>query len=257
MTRQLPVGTCLQHAVSSVRNNLRHAFRVSWPWLLVVMLLGAVVVATVSYAGDDNFVTGFLVVLVWLLVVMLAGAAIAVHWHRYILLDEVPRIGEILRLDNKTWRYFGNVLLIALAVSAVQALVMIPVRAAIGGSEAGNLVESLLSLIMGLVAGVLSYRLGVKLPAVALDRRDFRFSHAWEATRGNDLRLLSVFLIQLMITLLVVGALYLLLAGLAVLHPALGVVGLVVLLVFLWLVTIFNITILTSLYGFFVEGRDF
>ncbi|MGE3875188.1 MAG: hypothetical protein AB7F74_19715 [Parvibaculaceae bacterium] len=255
MNRQLPVGTCLWHAVNSVRNNLRHAFRVSWPWLLILVLLGAVVVTIVASAGDDVSVAGFSAILIWILAAMLAGAAIAVHWHRYILLDEVARLGDVLRLDNKTWRYFGNIVLIALIVGGIQTIVMYPIRAVIGGNE--NVVESVISLILALVCGVISYRLGVKLPAIALDRQDFRFSRAWEATRGNDLKLFFVFLIQLVVTLLIVVGLYLLAIGLTILHPALGVIGFIILLMFLWLLSIFNITILTSLYGFFVENRDF
>ena len=254
MTRQLPVGACLRHALQSVRNSIRQAFRVSWPWVLLLGVLGAIVVAFVSYAVEESFMAGFLVVLVWMLAAMLAGAAIAVHWHRYILLDEVSSLGAVLRLDGKIWRYFGNVLLIALAVSAVQLLVAIPARAVAWGTGAGEVVESILSLIMALVGGVLSYRLGVKLPAIALDRRDFRFSHAWEATRGNDLRLLSVFLIQLAATLAIILVPYI---ALLLLPPIIAVAGFVILLVFLWLISIFNITILTSLYGFFVENRDF
>src|SRR5262245_27411716 len=124
MNRQLPVGTCLGHAINSVRNNLRHAFRVSWPWLLILFLLGVIVVSIMTYAGDQDFIAGFLAVVAWTLVAMLAGAAIAVHWHRYVLLDEIARLGDVLRLDNKTWRYFGNILLIALIVGGIQALVM-------------------------------------------------------------------------------------------------------------------------------------
>ena len=257
MNRQLPVGTCLGHAVKSVRNNIRHAFRISWPWLLILILLGGIVTIIFNYAGENNFVASFSALLVWLLVAMMAGAAIAVHWHRYILVDEISRVSEILRVDNKTWRYFGNVLLIAIIVSAVQIVVMLPVRAATWATATGELVESFLSLIVALVAGVLSYRLGVKLPAIALDRGDYRFADAWQATRGNDLRLLFVFLIQLVVSLIIFFVVYSLLISLAVLHPALGVIGFVIFFVFLWLLSIFNITILTSLYGFFVEGRDF
>ena len=35
MPRQLPAGACIRHAMSSVRNNIAYAFRISWPWYAV------------------------------------------------------------------------------------------------------------------------------------------------------------------------------------------------------------------------------
>jgi hypothetical protein len=257
MARQLPVGTCLGHAVKSVRNNMRQAFRISWPWMLVLLAMSVIAFGAVSTVGDSYFGLAILAVLVWLVVAMLAGAAIAVHWHRYILLDEVPGVSQVLRVDNKTWRYFGNVLLIALLMGAIQGLVSLPISLAFKATSVGPIVDFVVSLVLTVVCGVLTYRLSVKLPAIALDRGDFRFTHAWEATRDNDLRLGLLFLAQFVVTIAILVVLYVLMVALMLVHAVLGIIGLSVFVVFLWLLGIFNITILTSLYGFFVENRDF
>lgn len=258
MARQLPVGTCLRHAVTSVRNNLGQAFHVSWPWLLILFLLGAIGIVVLSYAiGNDNFWAAFLGFLVWMLVTMLAGAAIAVRWHRYVLLDEVVRTSEILTPDGKTWRYLGNILLIALLMILIQSFVAIPVRFLAGGTAAGGIVEFVVSLALLIISGVLTYRLSVKLPAIALGRHDFRFAHAWEATRGNSRPLAFVFLIQLVVSIAIVVVVYLLMLALMFVHPVLGIIGFAIYFVCFWLLGIFGITILTSFYGFFVENRDF
>ena len=114
MTRQLSAGACIRHALSSVRNNLAYAFRISWPWYAVfvpvVVVLSAYLNQATSGDPDANPGMTFLINIVIALITVLAFASIAVNWHRYILLDEVPRGGEIFRLDGKTWRYFGNLL---------------------------------------------------------------------------------------------------------------------------------------------------
>ncbi len=254
MTRQLPAGKCLRHAIASVRNNLAYAFRISWPWYLILALLGGVTVF-VGYHLSENAQMGFFILafLVLIIVATVAFAAIAVSWHRYILLDETVRGSGALRLDDKTWRYFGNLLLILLTMSAISGLFSLVIRGVVGTSEIGELVESVLSLAVTCIIGVISYRLSVKLPAVALDRRDFRFSHAWQATHGNDMPLFLVFLVQFVVSLVIIFALF----ALALANPIVGLVSLVIYVVFIWLLSIFNITILTSLYGFFVENRDF
>lgn len=261
MTRKLPVGTCIRHAVNSVRNNISYAFRISWPWYAAIAVLS---IATFALLGALTALGGFSAmhfgVLILVVASIVAFAAIAVNWHRYILLDEVPKGGNIFRLDGKTWRYLGNLVLIALMLFIVGAIVMLPLFTIAANlfSDAVIIVAIVIGALIFLFLAIFSVRLSVKLPAVALDRRDFTFSHAMAATRGNNVPLFLLILFQFA---LAIGAalLMLFLEYLTVsIHPIFGfIVGLLLQLSVNWILAIFGITILTSLYGFFVEERDF
>lgn len=264
MTRKLPAGTCIGHAVASVRHNIAYAFRISWPWYLIVIPLTIAVSLVLSYAagGDlgqnqglmflNNMISGFLL--------GFAFASIAVNWHRYILLDEVPDSRGILRLDDKVWRYFGNIILIFLILVVAGFLIGIPfgIIAALTSLAMSPLFPLLLFIIIVPIAGTIAMRLSVKLPAIALGRTDFGLKDALTVTRGNSLPIFLVALFEivcLLTSLLLIG---LLAAGLNQLSSGLAIaVAYVLHFAANWLITIFSITVLTSLYGFFVEGRDF
>jgi hypothetical protein len=247
--------------VSSVRNNIAYAFRISWPWYAVFVPVVVALSAWLDHATGGNPeakpALTVLINLVITLITLLAFAAIAVNWHRYILLDEVPRGREIFRLDDKTWRYFGNLLLITLAVTVAGAVIGLPLTI-VGGMLGAIQALVILIIVVVPIVGVLAMRMGVKLPAVALGRSDFLMRDAWSVTKGNNLAILLIFLFELMVALgagLALGALAL--AANAV-HGMLGIaVGFALQLVVNWVFTIFSITVLTSLYGFFVENRDF
>lgn len=260
--RQLPAGACVSHAIKSVRNNIGYAFRISWPWYLVLAALniGTFAVASFALAGGIEVHPGFYVPIAILvaLVTILAFASIAVNWHRYILLDRVPVGAELFRLDGLTWRYVGNVWLIAFIVGIVFMIGMLPLVFLGGLSEVIGVVAFIIGLAGFIFVVISTYRLSVKLPAIAIGRRDFALSDAWAATRDNKLPIFLVILFQF---LLLIGVAIVFLAldfTLALFGPTITLVISQLIQAFLgWLLAIFNVTILTSLYGFFVEGRDF
>ena len=188
---------------------------------------------------------------------LLSASSIAVNWHNYILRDEIPPGREVLRLDDRVWRYFGNMVMIMLSVLAVLVIFAIPlsILAVLANSSALGVAAT---FILGVpVAGTLFLRLAVKLPSIAVGRSDFSLRDAWRATGGNNLPILLLFVLNLLAG---VGAIFLLVAMQALLsHFGVGgiIVGIVVEVAFNWILTIFGITILTSLYGFFIENRDF
>lgn len=264
MTRQLPAGTCIRHAIDSVRNNLAYAFRISWPWYLFVIPLIIVLNLLLSYAAGGNLAEApglsAMNSLISGLLMGFAFASIAVNWHRYILLDEVPDASGILRVDDKVWRYFGNMLLIFVILVAAGTVIGIPLGI-IGGIALANALDYfpifLLIVMLPLIL-MLALRLSVKLPAIALGRGDFGLKDAMSVTRGN---FLPIFLVALFEVALFLGALLLIGAVSYALHPLSPTLAMAVAFALQfatnWIITIFSITVLTSLYGFFVEGRDF
>jgi hypothetical protein len=265
--RQLPVFPAFAHAVKSAWHNLPFAFRASLPWLVVLVPINVWADLNVP-AFDPKTIkpeemmalqTAMLRVYVAAAISFVIYASIAVTWHRYVLKDEVPTRASLLRLDKTVWRYFGNSILVALMISVL----LLPLALLLSGFAvaAGGFSPALLSLYMVafvLVAVPVAYRLSVKLPAIALGREDFRFRDAWAATQGNMLRLMLLGVLSL-VFVLGVGVV----TGMA--EELLTRVGgdlvrgaFLVLRQFVsWAIALFGITLLTSLYGFFVEGREF
>jgi hypothetical protein len=262
MTRKLPAGTCIWHAINSVRNNLAYAFRISWPWYAVMapVVIALILLSTYLTGGNPEASPGMTALIDSIrgLITMVAFASIAVNWHRYILLDEVPSSTGIYRLDDKTWRYFGNLLLLFLILIAIGIAIGLPVGfiGGLAGSSVGIVIFTILLVVP--VAGVVALRLGTKFPAIALGRRDFSMKDAWAATAGNNLPILLVILFEVAVAFLVVVMIIIVayltnLVGATLTVVVTFILGLVV----NWVFTIFSITILTSLYGYFVENRDF
>jgi hypothetical protein len=265
MTRQLSAARCIGHAISSVRNNIAYAFRISWPWYAVLAPVVIVMVLLSYYLTDAdpqaNPGINALIDLVRGLITMVAFASIAVNWHRYILLDEVPLGKDVFRLDDKTWRYFGNLLLIFLILLLISIGVGIPIGViiALAGNTRGYIIPLvLIVLIVVPVAGIVTLRLSTRLPAIALGRRDFSLGDAWRATKNSNLPILLVFLFEVFALVVALAIISIVSFFTGLISPTLQVIITIALGVAVnWLFTIFSITILTSLYGFFVEGRDF
>ena len=135
---------------------------------------------------------------------------------------------------------------------------MLPLSILAASTNAAEFSVVLIALIILPIAGVLSLRLSVKLPAIALGRRDFLLKDAWSVTQANILPLFFIALFQIVFFFGFVLFMLLLQYTIGTASPALwDVVGTVLQMAVNWIFTIFGITILTSLYGFFVENRDF
>lgn len=262
--RKLPVYGVLSHALRSVIDHLRFAWHVSWPWLLITIPLSLLLETTLppidpeakdAVALARNAQVGSTYMLMGL-ASMLVFSSIAVNWHRYILKDELPIGRARLRLDGVVWRYFGNTLLVILIVLAACVPIVILLSLLTGVSGLGIGAASTLTMALtGLIAIPLSYRLMVKLPAIAVGNDSFKFKMAMEKTAGNSLQL-CIAGVFILVTALLIG----LAIGYASTLAGGGagyVVASVVQQIVSWIVTIYTVTYLTSLYGFFVEGRDF
>jgi hypothetical protein len=265
--RKLPVFPTFSHALKSTWYNLPFAFHVSWPWLLLLIPVSVWGDTTVPDFDPMKMTPEQQAVMnqflfktyVSVAVSMAIYASIAISWHLYILKDEVPHGFARLRFDKTVWRYFGNSILVILF--ATLALLPLVLLVAGLGTMAGLTPQAVINgfvIAAVLVAFPVTYRMSVKLPAIALGRRDFRFGDAWNATRGNTFQLIGLGLLSVLIAMLT-GLIFGLLRE-HVVSFASDVLKWPFLLVRHlagWGLAIFAITMLTSLYGFFVEKRDF
>ncbi len=268
--RLLPVTAALSHSIDSTFRNIKFAFHASWPWMLVLLpinIAGNIYLVNLGLGefnptkpADPRFLV---VTMLMALASMVAFASIAVNWHRYILVNEVPHGAERLRQDAMVARYLGNTLMIAFLSMAIGMGATLPagILFYIINSASTGLAIALVAVaaIVGFLLMIgLSVRWSMKLVAVALERRDLGIADAWRASTGNHWRIVGLYILVFLV-LILVGTVF---GGVAyVLGRSESIAALSTLITVQmavnWVSTIWNITLLTSLYGFFIEGRDF
>ena len=266
--REMPILDAFTHSIQSTINNIKFAFHASWPWMLALLpisIIGNIYILSFGLFDPKAPLQPqvFLTSLAMGLCSMLAFSSIAVNWHRYILKDEVPFGMQRLRMDNLVARYFGNTLMIGILSGLVAMFIFMPVGLitwllAAGAPTLGIISGGILAIAAFLFVIGLSVRWSIKLVAVAMGRTDFGISDAKRLTEGNHLRIvglyLLVFLMLIMGALVIAGASY----GLANTGSTWTLSTLIVIQMAVnWISTIWNVTLLTSLYGYFVEGREF
>ncbi|UWQ24744.1 hypothetical protein K3553_17645 [Leisingera aquaemixtae] len=243
------------HSVSMVLRNFQAAIQI---FLVPTLLVFAVVFAVVYAVFQSGIIpvgqavnmplgsvsTGFLLQMaaVWV-VVMLISIWGVVAWHRYVLLEEVPE-GWIPRLHT------SNILIyflraVQLAIVSVISLIAVAFIGSAFAEAAGYFGVAILIVLFIAVALFLS-RLLVILPAAAVGRA-ISLSDALESTKGAIPALfllgVCVFLAQLVVELALSAV-----AGIPVF-------SLVLQLGFAVILSLLNVSIMTTLYGHYVEGR--
>lgn len=247
--RQLQPFKAVSHALKSVVSYRSTVMRFGLFWIPLLFVLGlAELLVGVAEPGQEELGPGNAVQLISAAVGLVGFCAMAVSWHRFILRDEIR---SPARVDRQVWRYLGNSLLIMLIV-----LVPVAVLAVIFALLPPVL--SILLLPVSLIAATVAMRLSIKLPAIALGRTDFSFADAWAASGGNFWPIAGVFTLNAAI---VIGLVFLfmgILWAVNSLSPALTpYVALLIGSALQLFCTMFNAGIFTSLYGYFVEKREY
>lgn len=247
--RKLSPTKAIIHALKSVWNYRGTAIRIAMPWAPVIIILGFI--ETFTGPPDPalpDVGRPVLVPALSAIASLLAVCSVAVSWHRFILRDETA---NGYRLDRHVLLYAGNTILILMAM-------FLPAIITLTGALVAPAPAMLLGLASTALIGGAVTRLSIKLPAVALGNSAFSFRDAWLASAGNYWPCVAVFLLNLVIAAAGLLALIILVnlvspAGETAATIAVVAGGAALQLFF----AIFNASIFTSLYGFFVERRDF
>jgi hypothetical protein len=186
------------------------------------------------------------------LVITAATAWIAVAWHRFVLLNEAPSGFVPPTQSDRTLGYFLRtlgIIVICILLGIVLALVAGLVGAAVAYATGSTMV--MLFVFASLVyfpAFVIAYRLMTALPALAVADEAGSFIAGWDATKGQN---------EAFIGLGVISALVLFANGVIVLYLLSGstVLFLTWTLLFNWFATMVGLSILTTLYGHYIEKR--
>ena len=187
--------------------------------------------------------------LITVILAIVAFVWIAVAWHRYVLLDEVPA-GQFPEFNsNRLLSYGGYSLLIGLIgfvlsfiVSAVVGIVAIPLL-----SVVGVFITGLLALAAVLIIG---YRLAPILPSIAIGK-PITLRQAWDATNSANVPIIVLAVLSAVAALVIdIPAFILAMAG-----PIGGFLAELWTLATGWVKMIVGVSILTTLYGHYIEGR--
>jgi hypothetical protein len=254
--KNLPILQAYRHALDAVISFRAVGIRIALPWVIIITLLTLVQHFVQGPPGnpanlDPPTLAGTLIDIAIAALDILAVSSIAVNWHRYILRDEFPITQQILRLDRPVWRYAGTTILISLIV--VLPLVLISLMA----SNAGPAILALLVLPL-LFSIIYMLRMMLALPAVALDRKDFGLADALKATQGTNFTFLAIVAINTILMLLVLLSFGIIMRVFFDPATTVGAIAISLLGIPVQIfITLFTLSLLSSLYGFYVENRKF
>ncbi|MBY6140171.1 hypothetical protein KUV26_12050 [Leisingera daeponensis] len=248
-----------KHSVRMVLRNLNYAVRIATgPVLIGVAVVFALLASAglpMTLMGDQQALSQALAagsfgltLLAVFLTIVAVQIWVFVSWHRFVLLEEYPSGLLPAFRGDRMLAYVGNALLIFLVALAV----MIPagvIAALVGGiaGEGGAAVIALVIILFALFTAVAIYRLTPILPAAAIGQ-PLKLRDAWDKTRGTTgtIMLLVVLLGLFNVLLQVVVDL-----SMAVFAP----LGIVFLILATLVATLVNVSVVTTFYGHYVEGR--
>lgn len=233
------------HAIRQVIGNLGSALRVSaLPFAAQLCLLLLILPQGMVRAGEVITPGRFWLVFLGVLVVVVGTTlVIAVTWHRFVLGGGAA--GLIPRLPVRDMAaYLVRALLIALIALLATAPLMMFMGAGLTGHD-----PWLTTLVLGVVGTILTalvLRLSVSLPALAIGRR-MSLAEGWAVLEGHlpALATLAVILVLAQVALAWVVSLVAI-GPLLATGAAIGAN---------WLALMVWLSVLTTLYGHYVEGR--
>ncbi len=244
------------HSIKMVLRNLSHAIRIT---LIPALLAGLVIIAFsllfgISFedistepngqpdAASPGAVAGFLIcVLASIFAIMIW---IVVSWHRFVLLEEYPTGFLPDFRSDRVLAYFGKMMMLVF----LGVIIMIPAMLVIGFLTQASALMGILAWLL-VVAGlsVAFYRISPIMPAAAIGQ-PLTVSDAWRATDGANGTIIGLVVLSVLFQLLLQ-----LVSAVVLLVPVVGV--LVVIFASMLIVPLINVSILTTIYGVFIEKR--
>lgn len=240
------------HSLRLVFSNIEAAFKVSaLPYAisgLTFVFLGAQATAAIR-AGTPEALLAlpaslWLSYLIYIVVSVTVALWIAVSWHRFVLLEEYPKSWFPAFHGTAIISYFGHgILIFALVLAALLAVTTVAGLFLVWMGSAGAFVVGVLAFA---VASYVFYRLCPVLPSAAVNR-PMSIGEAWNATAGNGAT------IGVLVFLLILSSLVVQVPN--QIGGADTVIGIIYSLVLGWFLMLIGVSVLTTFYGHFIEGR--
>jgi hypothetical protein len=234
----------LLHSIQMILRNLKDVLRLATVPSIIAVVVFVAVFAQFASSGPDLTSQPVFPMVAVLVVILACSLWVAVNWHRFVLLEEYPKGWFPKFRGDRVFSYLGHGLLVVLF--SMLALIPAAFVAFIFVAGAG-IVGVFLALIPACIAMVFIYQMSVILPAAAIGR-PMRLRDAFQ-TMNKTFGQIFVLIIasgMLQTLLRVVSERIFLISDLAGAVFSLGVE------IFL---AVLQISILTTLYGHYVEGR--
>lgn len=245
-----------RHALRQVFGNMDGALKISAAPYAVSFLVSLIFIGAPSdmSAMMDDAEMGmsmrFMGIggLISVLVVIVAGLIVAVGWHRYVLLNEVPGGYMPVIKPDRLWAYFSRAFVLGLIVILCGVLWGVVVGPIFGGMMMGS--SSMIGLVVFLLIVQIpivfvGLRLCTGLPAQALGQNNAILA-GWNATKGQSADMISLAVITTVASVII---------GLPGGFVLTGILGQIWALVFGWVQMMVGVSLLTTLYGHYIEAR--
>lgn len=246
------------HALRQVTRNLDSALKVSALPYAIQIVAGLILLGPTMFYGQgpdpSMAVAGggmFASAMLDLVIALFTSVWIAVGWHRFILKNETPTGFVPAFVGRRNWAYFVRsfgigllCILAAFPLGMVGGLIAFPFFGEGGPGFAGI---AIIFIVTYLPITMISYRLSTALPGCALDAQS-AFGAGWEATRGETATILALAVISVVVFFLGSFVGDFVLGGFSILRLAWS-------LLFGWFAIMVGLSILTTLYGHYIEGR--
>lgn len=251
-----------KHAVVMLWSNKSVAIKLALvPFLIAVVLITAILaaVADISLMSDmlfpespfdatpdiapDQLGGFFFGMLVFVLLSIVFTIWVVVAWHRFILLEETPGGWIAPFHGDRVLSYIGQLLKLVL----IAFVVMIPIGFLFVAASQNIGLLVIVGSVVGLATSLLFFRISIILPASAIGK-PMKIGEAWHATEGAFVALFLV-IIAMVATQFVLQFI----VGVLSFVPVLGFAAN---LIVSFAIGMLNASLLTTLYGHFVEGRD-
>ena len=237
-----------KHAFGMLWRNLGSALKISLiPFAVIMTVFGLFFGTMVAGAGPYGPAappTGGMFAMI--VVGIVCGTAIAVNWHRFVLLNEpagwVPRLHGV-----RIIAYLLQLVLIGLLLGGGFGIASVVASLLMTGGGAVALLGAILMLALMVFALAAYWRLGASLPGAALDD-GAGIGETWRATKGN----LGTFVVLALILFgfaIAIGVVQML----AMFVP---LIGILIYLAVEWFLGMLGLSLLTTVYGYYVEKRE-
>ncbi len=254
------------HSLRMIFGNLGSAIRITIPALVWIVLMtlwmisrfgttfvmaewGSAMPAGQMSQVPEGFWSFFPVAFIGGVIALLWTAT---AWHRFILLEEHPGALGPQFNGGAIMRYLISGLILSLAIFGAVLLfgfvggMIVAVFAVTGLPPLLVLILSGLLIYAPII--IIFYRISPILPSAAIGER-LSIGQAWNATRGASGTMLALALVTIVASVVLTLPLGLL-AGTA---PILGIAFQIAVQ---WVSSMFGISIMTTIYGHYVEGRE-
>lgn len=247
-----------KHAVRMVFQNLGDAVKVTGVLYLAMFVAQIALIGTLM--ADDAAIQAAMaagtmpwgaLALYFVIATVLSIWAV-IGWHRYVLLEERPAFVPKL-LPANMLSYFWRTVLVTLII-IVPAMIagglggfvfgMIGALAGVGGAAIGAAVGSMLGMA---IAILVAYRLSPMFPSAALGN-SMTFGDAWAKLRGKNGMLIGLAVISAVVIFILSIPTFLLSPSSVIAQAYMFIIG--------WLQLTIGASIITTLYGVYVEGRS-